>query len=279
MVNGVIGGGTVGGGVPVDPGAVNGTTSKLAVGDLVPSADLTINAAGVSQAAVQLKSKDQGMILDIREGTALLDADGKALTNVLAAKLEAVSAPPPDRAVILAYNFGPDGAKFDPPLTLTLNFGVASLPSNIDLNSLQLVFWNGSSWVEISCQVDLTGQTITAQISHFSHYALISSYLPPSAVPTTPPLTTSAGLFTEKPTPEATPVVTNSIPAVVTSTTQASPDALAITEPVVSQTKAPIPVSQAEIPLSMLILIYTAVFVVSAITTILLRLRRARSGS
>jgi hypothetical protein len=273
--------GVTGGGIGVAPGAINGGTSILAVGDLIPSTDLTLNGTGVNQAAVRLRSKDQGLILDIPEGATLLDANGKALTNLIATKLETVSAPPPDRAVIVAYNFGPDGAKFNPSLTLTLNFGASSLPSNIDLNSLQLVFWDGSSWEEISGQVDLTAKTITAQISHFSLYALVYSSLPPTAVPTTPPVTTSVETLTADITPEATPLVTNSIPAIVTSTTQASPVALpgSIAGPVLSQTKTPIPVSPPEMSLSRLILILTAVFVIVSIATILLRLRRSRSDS
>ena len=280
-VNATSGGGFVGGGVPAAPGPVNGGASIVGVGGLIPSTDLTIDGSGVSQSAVQLRSKDMSMSLDIPEGTKLLDADGGALTNITAAKLESVTAPPSERAVIVAYDFGPDGAKFEPPLTLTLNFGEASLPSKVDLNSLQLVSWDGSSWVEIFGQVDLAAKTITAQISHFSQYALICSSLVPTDIPTTPLVTTSVETLTVNHTPEVTPTVTNSIPAIVTSTTQVSTQAppSSIAEPVLSRTEAPVPVSQRAIPFSMLLLILTAVFVVVAIATILLKMRGRRSDS
>ena len=48
---------------------------------------------------------------------------------------------PSGTAILAAYNFGPDGAIFDPPLTLS--FAFSTLPGDMDENSLSVAYYDG----------------------------------------------------------------------------------------------------------------------------------------
>jgi hypothetical protein len=67
---------------------------------------------------------DDGMCqLDIDKGTVGLTEDGEPLSEITITEMEEPPVPPTDCTIVgLAYHLGPDGATFDPPITLTLAY-------------------------------------------------------------------------------------------------------------------------------------------------------------
>ncbi len=162
------------GGAPPPPIIKPITTSGF-----MASADLKVDAHGIVQNATQLQMEDGKVTLDIPKNTSLVDSNGKALDNLSASKLTSIPEPPPPQAAILtAYEFGPDGAQFNPPLTLTLKYDPKSLPANVDQSKVTLAFWDGSKWITVESTLDIATNTLTAQVSHFSMYALLAELAP-----------------------------------------------------------------------------------------------------
>jgi hypothetical protein len=128
-----------------------------------------MNTDGTTKAAAQYKTGDSKLILDIASGTKLTNSQGKTLTTLSAAVLANPPAPPESSAILLAYEFGPEGAAFTPALTLTFSYG--TLPEGA--KNLKLVYWNGSIWEQVEASVDAAKGTVIASISHFSKYALL----------------------------------------------------------------------------------------------------------
>jgi hypothetical protein len=87
--------------------------------------------------------------------------------------------PAPQSVIVMGYEFGPDGAQFDPPLKLTLTYDPKTLPFGAEGDKVKLAFWDGSKWVSVDSTLDPVTHAVTAQISHFSEYALIAE-LPPA---------------------------------------------------------------------------------------------------
>ena len=98
--------------------------------------------------------------------------------------------PPEDSSVIgLVYDFGPDGATFDPPITLTWSYGPNDIPEGVAEEDLVLVWYDeaGDKWVELDCVVDTRNSTITASIEHFTTFAIIGVVTPaPESEPEVP---------------------------------------------------------------------------------------------
>ena len=81
-----------------------------------------------------------------------------------------------DRSVIgIAYDFGPDGATFDPPIPLAFTYDDSLLPEGITEANLVLAVWDETSgtWIELESVMDPITNTVTAKITHFSVYSII----------------------------------------------------------------------------------------------------------
>ena len=82
--------------------------------------------------------------------------------------------PPPQNAIVAAYEFGPEGAIFNPSITLTLSYDPENLPKGVIGDTVTLAFWDGSKWIAVESQIDIATGKVTAQISPFSQYALLA---------------------------------------------------------------------------------------------------------
>ncbi len=81
------------------------------------------------------------------------------------------------------YDFAPDGAQFAQPVTLTVRYTQAGLPSGVSESSLALYRVAGQTWQVVSgSAVDTTADTVTAPITSFSTYGILGSTLPPVVV-------------------------------------------------------------------------------------------------
>jgi len=130
-------------------------------------------------------TSDDGMLtITIPEGTICLDKDGNPLDTLEVAVDESPPDPPEDAHIIgLAYDFGPDGATFNPPLTLTWSYDPDALPEGVA--GLVIAYYDEatSEWVELPCTVDPVTHTITASVAHFTTFAIIGTVPPPPPPP------------------------------------------------------------------------------------------------
>jgi hypothetical protein len=103
----------------------------------------------------------------------MLNAQGQPITEVLASIPTVVPPPPPQSAVVQPYDFGPAGATFVPPMTMSLNYDPATLPSGVSESTLYIAYWDGSQWQKLTSTVDTAARTVTALVPHFSSFAVL----------------------------------------------------------------------------------------------------------
>src|SRR5688500_10207538 len=66
-----------------------------------------------------------------------------------------------------AVELGPDGTTFDAPVTLSLAVDPAALPAGVPVAALRIFTYGEAGWEEVPGST-VSGQTITAEIQHFS---------------------------------------------------------------------------------------------------------------
>jgi hypothetical protein len=121
------------------------------------------------------------MTLTIPAGTKALDKNGNPLTTFTININTSPPAPPTGTNIIgLAYNFGPDGATFAPPITLTWSYDPNTLPSGVAEQDLVIAYYDvaAGTWVELPGTVNTTNDTITTPVSHFTVFAIIGKAKP-----------------------------------------------------------------------------------------------------
>ncbi|MFC1978044.1 hypothetical protein ACFLWS_07280, partial [Chloroflexota bacterium] len=160
---------------------------------------------------------DKKVSLAIAKGRKLLDAEGKALGSFSAATVTSPPAAPSQRAIALAYDFGPDGATFEPAITLTVSYDPDSLPKGASEGELYIAYWDGSRWVALGSTVDTEANTVLAEISHFTQFALMGKLSPPVPPPPPTPAKFTVSDFSLTPR-EAKPAERVAVSVVVTNT-------------------------------------------------------------
>jgi hypothetical protein len=80
----------------------------------------------------------------------------------------------PDLSVF-ANDFGTDGLVFNVPVRVTMNYRDADL-TGINESTIKMAWYNEhtDSWDIIDCELNLANKTVTADVNHFSAYALIT---------------------------------------------------------------------------------------------------------
>ena len=135
-----------------------------------------ISSSGEILETIEATSEDGTLTLTIPEGTIALDKDDNPLIS-LEADIDTSPPPPPEDASIigLAYDFGPDGIIFDPPITLTWSYDPNDIPGGVAEEDLLLAWYDeaGDKWVELDGVVDTENNTITASIEHFTTFAIM----------------------------------------------------------------------------------------------------------
>lgn len=202
------GGGGGGGGTASGP---NTTPALSGITGAAP----TLDNRGKAVTPATLATADGKVAITVAVGTQMTDKSGLAIPTLTAAPLLTPPPPPSKGSVLLAYDFGPTGAQFNPPLTMTMSFDPAAIPAGASLNKLFVAFWDGSRWVKLSSTVNPATNTITALVSHFTEFSILFD---PEAAETTPTTTPTP------PSPEITPPSATLPPvAPVTTTPTSSP--------------------------------------------------------
>jgi hypothetical protein len=183
-------------------GVLTGATSKNIVcivpisggGALSASGSGSMNLApyldwqGRSTANINLNSTNGLVTIGISAGTQLLDAQGSPLSNI---QIVTLSTPPPPPGYVLvghAYDCLPDGATFQPAITLTFKYAEADIPHGVNEQDLVLAYWDGNQWVNLTTNVNFVNNTATAKVAHFTPFALLIEIPPEEAPPEEAPL-------------------------------------------------------------------------------------------
>jgi len=133
-----------------------------------------LNSQGASDASGQISTTDGNIFFSVDAGTKLLDAQNQPIIQITASIPTSMPAPPSQNAIVLPYDFGPDGATFEPPMTLTLKYDPATLPQGVNESTLYIAYWDGSQWQMLPSTVDTVAKTLTVMISHFTDYAVMA---------------------------------------------------------------------------------------------------------
>ena len=144
-----------------------------------------------------------GATLTIPEGTIVKDAEGNPLSTSITMLYTPATA---ERiGAIAAYDFGPGGTTFSPPIDLVVAYDPADIPAGYSESDLVIKMYDGTAWIDLPTTVDTVAHTATAKVSHFTIFALFAA--PPVAPPPTPTPTPSPTIPAVTPTPTPTPPV------------------------------------------------------------------------
>ena len=172
------------------PGSFTISAAAAAAGPSGPSAPpvgepLVTNVWSVTDTSgtftepVTIKSRDGNVSIEIDTGTIGLTEAGRPLAEITVDLVEDPPPPPAGTNVIgVPYDFGPDGATFDPPITLTFSYSPNQLPAGTDHEDLSIAYYDQDSgeWVDLAAEditVDPVTGTITARVSHFTQFSVI----------------------------------------------------------------------------------------------------------
>jgi len=139
--------------------------------------EFSIDSEGVIQETIEATSEDGNLTITIPEDTIALDKDGDPLDSLETAVDESPPSPPEGANIIgLAYDFGPDGATFDPPITLEYTYDPAEIPEGVAEEDLVIAYYDedDGEWVECECTCDPETHCITACVCHFTIFATIA---------------------------------------------------------------------------------------------------------
>jgi len=140
-----------------------------------------IDSAGKILETITATSADGKLTITIPKGTIALDKHGNPLSSLTADIDPSPPSPPEGAHVIgLAYDFGPAGATFDPPITIEYTYDPDEVPEGVAEEDLVIAFYDEDidEWVELPCTVDTETHTVTAVVSHFTCFAIIGTVKP-----------------------------------------------------------------------------------------------------
>jgi len=149
-----------------------------------------IDSDGEILATIEATSEDSLLTMTIPKGTIALGKDGKRLKSLQTAVDESPPDPPEDCCIIgLAFDFGPEGATFDPGITFEYTYDPDDIPEGVAEEDLVIAYYDeeAGEWVELDCVVDTENNTITASVSHFTTFAIIGAVTPPEEEEVVPP--------------------------------------------------------------------------------------------
>ncbi len=157
-----------------------------------------IQSSGIFMYDVTAKSEDKKCILEITHGVRGLDRFGQALSRITMVEAKNPAAPPEGKYIIGEnYDIGPNGATFEPVITLTMCYDPGSLSENVSEKELYIAYWNGSEWSAFESTVNTETKMVSAGITHFTIFAIIYKPPPPPEEPVSEPVTIEPVVISE----------------------------------------------------------------------------------
>ncbi len=143
-----------------------------------------VTSGGLFTQDVALSSGDGNVQLNVDGGTTGLTATGQPLANLMILTLNFPPDPPEQSSIIgLTYDFRPDGATFDQPVTITFTYDPNNIPAGVNEEDLSIAFYDdiNGEWVVLqNIVVDPSTHTITGETTHFTAFAVLSLIEPAS---------------------------------------------------------------------------------------------------
>jgi hypothetical protein len=158
-------------------GGSGGVTSGPGTTDLT----LYTNNVGLFVMDGAAESEDSNIKLTFEKGVLAKAVDGSRLKSVIIIKnADQIAQPESSQIVGPVYDLTPEGATFTPLITLTFTYGNYELPSGIQEGNLVIATWDGKAgkWIDLKTTVDPVSGTVSALISHFSSFTLITHIKP-----------------------------------------------------------------------------------------------------
>jgi beta propeller repeat protein len=174
------------------------------------SAKIYASPNGVITQATRLRSTDSHAIINITEGVVAKNASGNPLSEITVKAIPSGSLPPVPSGSAgtfagLAYDLGPDGASFSPPVSLSFSLPQAQSDQDYVVKSFDQ---KSGTWEDLPTSFDAATGTVTAHLSHFCVFALFSR---PRAAPVTTPAATPLPVPTTLPVKAQPPTTAVSI--------------------------------------------------------------------
>jgi len=138
--------------------------------------------SGRLRETLEVTSVGGALTVTIPAGTKARRENGSRLTTLSVSENDNPPPSPENKNIIgLTYNFEPDGATFDPPITLTSTYDPNTLPEGVEEEDLVVAFYDEATgeWVECECTCDPETNCITACVCHFTDFAIIAPVPPP----------------------------------------------------------------------------------------------------
>jgi len=140
---------------------------------------------GVFIEDITAESTDGNCWVTVSKDTTGLTKDGMPLSEICIIPME--EPPPlPDFAnfIGLVYDFRPDGATFDPPITLCITYDPALAPEGVAEENLVAAMWDemAGEWANLNSTVYPATNTICAPVSHFTPFTILAYTRPASFV-------------------------------------------------------------------------------------------------
>jgi hypothetical protein len=134
-----------------------------------------IGADGILAEDVDAELIEGQLSLHIDAGTRCLDSSGAPLTYVSVTE-DPTPEPYNDGLVLSAFKLRPRGARFSPPLQLGVAYEAALL-HGCDAGDLSLAFYDSDDeeWEMLSSVADAQRMIVTADVRHFSTFALLAT--------------------------------------------------------------------------------------------------------
>jgi hypothetical protein len=140
-----------------------------------------LNSDGKFTVSATAESTDGLVKISIPKDTIGKNRNGQRLSFISIKELKTPPAAPADSTIIgRVYDVGPSGATFDPPITLTIRYKDTALPEGTTESNLYMATWdmNTETYIPVDCQVDKEANVISASVSHFSRYTILSAPRP-----------------------------------------------------------------------------------------------------
>ncbi|MFC1945814.1 Hint domain-containing protein [Chloroflexota bacterium] len=134
-----------------------------------------IDSQGRLSEAVTIKSEDGRFGVTVDIGTKAVDKDGDALERLTLDRPKSIPEPPEGKENIAIADFGPDGATFDTPVTITLGYDPETLPDEISPQELVIAYYDeeNEQWIDLAdITVDTLKHTVSGSVNHFTLFAI-----------------------------------------------------------------------------------------------------------
>lgn len=145
--------------------------------------DLYTNGAGKFNLDAKVDSGDKKVHIQINKGVEAKTHNGKPINSISIQNNITTTEPISSTNIIgSSYEFGPNGAMFNPSINLTIAYDPTLLPEGYKETDLVIGYWNQETgiWEEMDSIINVESNTASVDITHFSTYAVIAQTSPAS---------------------------------------------------------------------------------------------------